>query len=107
MKDWRYIVRICNIDVSNLTKDASSSSADIIDLMTQSLELVPSLQGVRPVFYCNRTIKSFLRRQTVNKVASSTLTMDMVGGKKVQFFDTVPVKRCDAILNTESAITFA
>jgi hypothetical protein len=104
VRDWRYIVRAANIDVTNLTKDASGSSADIIDLMTQMLEQIHTLNGVRPVFYCNRTIKSILRRQTVNKVAQSTLSMDTVGGKKVQFFDEVPVKRCDAILNTEATV---
>lgn len=104
VRDWRYVVRIPNIDVSELKKDASSNSADIIDLMTQALEQIHSLNGVRPVFYCNRTIKSYLRRQTVNKVASSTLAMDRVGGKMVQFFDEVPVKRCDAILNTEATV---
>lgn len=102
--DWRYIVRIANIDVSELTKDASSG-ADIIDLMTQALELVQSLSMGRPAFYCNRTVKSYLRRQMVAKVKSSTLMMDQVGGKHVMTFDGVPVRRCDSITNTEAAVS--
>jgi hypothetical protein len=58
----------------------------------------------RPVFYCNRTVRSFLRRQIMNKVASSTLTMEQVAGKHVTMFDGIPVRRCDAITNTESGI---
>jgi hypothetical protein len=104
VRDWRYVVRIPNIEVSDLTKNAASGD-DLIDLMAQALELLPSLKMGRPVFYCNRTIKSFLRRQIANKVASSTLTMDQVAGKHVLTFDGVPVKRCDAILNTETAIS--
>lgn len=104
VRDWRYIVRIANIDVTALTKNAGSG-ADLIDLMTQALELVPNLGMGRPAFYCNRTVRSFLRRQIVNKVAGSTLTMDTVAGKKVVMFDTVPVRRTDAILSTETAVS--
>jgi len=103
VRDWRYVVRIANIDVSDLTKNASSG-ADLIDLMVQALEIVPSLSIGTPVFYCNKTIKSFLRRQVINK-NNVNLSLDSVAGKKILSFDGVPVKRCDQILNTESAIS--
>ncbi|MFU1966163.1 major capsid protein, partial [Bordetella bronchiseptica] len=35
LRDWRYVVRIANVDVSELTKNASAG-ADLIDLMTQA-----------------------------------------------------------------------
>lgn len=101
--DWRYVVRICNVDVSDLTKNASAG-ADLIDLMTQAQELIHSLTGVQPAYYCNRTVRSFLRRQTVNKVASSTLMYDEVDGKPALMFGEVPVRRVDAILNTEARV---
>ncbi|MFU5758695.1 major capsid protein [Pseudomonas aeruginosa] len=103
VKDWRYIVRIANIDASTLTKNAASG-ADIIDLMTQALELIQGLTGVTPVFYVSRRIRSFLRRQTVNKVAASTLTYENVAGKPALMFGEVPVRRVDAILNTEARV---
>lgn len=101
--DWRYVVRICNIDVSDLTKNASAG-ADLIDLMTQAQELIHSLTGVNPAYYVNRTIRSFLRRQTVNKVASSTLMYDEVDGKPALMFGEVPVRRVDALLNSEARV---
>lgn len=101
--DWRYVVRICNIDVSGLTKNASAG-ADLIDLMTQAQEIIHSLTGVKPAYYANRTIRSFLRRQTVNKVASSTLMYDEVDGKPALMFGEVPVRRVDALLNTEARV---
>lgn len=104
VRDWRYVVRIANIDVSQLTKNAATGS-DLIDCLAQAVELIPSLGMCRPVFYGSRTIKSFLRRQIANKVASSTLTMDQVAGKHVMTFDGIPFKRCDAILNTETTIS--
>lgn len=103
LRDWRYVVRICNIDVSNLTKNAASGS-DLINLMVKACELIPNMNGVNPVFYCNRTVRSFLRQQIMNK-SNMYLTHETVEGKKVTVFDNVPVRRCDSILNTEATIS--
>lgn len=103
LRDWRYVVRIANVDVSDLTKNAASG-ADLIDLMTQALELVPNIGMGRPAFYMPRKIRSFLRRQITNKVAASTLTMEEVAGKKVVTFDGVPCRRTDALLLTEARV---
>ena len=72
--------------------------------MTIALEKIHSLTGVTPAFYCNRTIRSFLRRQTVNKVASGTLEYDEVAGKKILTFGEVPVRRIDALVNNEARV---
>lgn len=103
VKDWRYVVRI-NYDQEDLTKDAASGP-DLPDLMAQALELVPSLQMGRPAFYMNRRARSFLRRQIASAVKNSTLTMDTVGGKRVMFFDEVPVRRVDSLTNAESGVS--
>lgn len=102
VRDWRYVVRI-NIDQEDLVKNAASGP-DLVDLLTQATELIPSLSMGRPAFYANRTVRSFLRRQIANKVAASTLTMEQVGGKHVTMFDGIPFRRCDAITNTEAGI---
>jgi hypothetical protein len=104
VRDWRYVVRIANIDVSDMTKNAASG-ADLIDLLTQALEMVQDLNAGRPAIYCARTVKSFLRRQIANKVASGTLTMDTVMGRHVMTFDGVPVRRCDGITLTEAVVS--
>ncbi|HEV8474590.1 MAG TPA: hypothetical protein VGR82_17565 [Methylomirabilota bacterium] len=103
VRDWRYVVRVANIDLSDLTK-TGATGADLIDLMTQALELVQSLNMGKPAFYANRTVKSFLRRQITNKVASSTLQMEQVAGKHVMTFDGVPVRRCDGLVNNEALV---
>lgn len=104
VRDWRYVVRIYNVDISTLTKTGTSGT-DLTDMMAQACELIPSLSMCRPVFYANRTVKSFLRRQIASKVASSTLTMDQVGGKHVMTFDGIPVKRCDAIISQAALVS--
>lgn len=103
LRDWRYVVRIANIDVSDLTKNAASG-ADLIDLMIQALEIIPNMSMGRPVFYCSRTVRSFLRRQILNK-NNVNLTFETVAGKKVLSFDGVPVRKTDALLETEAAIS--
>ena len=102
VRDWRYIVRV-QYDQEDLTKDAKTGP-DLIDLMSDALERVPSLTMGRPVFYANRKALSFLRRQIANKVTNSTLTMETVAGKKVTHFDGIPVRRVDQLTNSEAAV---
>ena len=104
LRDWRYVVRIPNIDVSELTKDASGSSAELVDLMVQAVEKLPNVNLGRCVFYGNRTISSILRRQITN-TSNVRLSMDEVAGKRVMSFDGIPFRRNDAILNTEAAVS--
>ena len=103
LRDWRYVARVANIDVSDLTKNASAG-ADLIDLMTQAIEVIPNLGMGRPVFYLPRKLRSFLRRQITNKVAASTLSMENVAGKQVLSFDGIPCRRTDALLLTEARV---
>lgn len=101
LKNWKSVVRIANIDVSDLTKDGSGSSADLIDLMVQAVE---QRRGAGKVaFYCNRTIRSYLRRQISNK-SNVNLSLGEVAGKKAILFDEYPIRLCEALLNTEARV---
>lgn len=102
VRDWRYVVRIANIDVPALTKNAATG-ADLIDFVVQGIELLPNLRMGKCVMYVNRTIRSFLRRQIANK-SNVWLNMEEVAGKKVLTFDGIPVKRVDAISNAEARV---
>ncbi len=104
VRDWRYVVRICNIDQSALTGDKTGSSADITDLMAQAIELLPNASSGRPAFYMNRALRSTLRRQIAN-TTNVQLSMDQVGGKHVMSFDGIPVRRCDMLTSTEATIS--
>jgi len=103
VRDWRYAVRIANIEKSALTKDASSG-ADLPDLMFQAMRKVPNLGFGRPAFYMSRDMATFLGRQTINLTKNSTLTAEMVGGKLVERFHGIPVRRCDALSADEALI---
>jgi hypothetical protein len=103
LRDWRYVVRIPNIDISDLTADASAG-AELVDLMVQAIEKVPNLGLGRAVFYGNRTISSYLRRQITN-TNNVRISMDEVAGKRVLNFDGIPFRRNDAITNAETLIS--
>ena len=102
VRDWRYAVRIANIDVTALTKDFSAG-ADLIDLMIQAEERIPMMSMGRACWAANRTVRSFLRRQMLNQ-KNVRLTEENLSGKRVTMFDGIPVCRCDALLNTEATV---
>jgi hypothetical protein len=102
VRDWRYIVRIANIDVSDLT--TVSNTKKLIDWMIQAAERIPSFGAGRAAFYCNRNIREKLRLGILEKVASN-LTFETVAGKRVLMFDEIPVVRTDALLNTEAVVS--
>ena len=71
--------------------------------MVQAMEIPPTASDIRWSFYCNRTVRSFLRRQITNK-SNVWLSMGEVAGRKVVQFDGIPVRRTDALLGNESRV---
>lgn len=105
LRDWRYVVRICNIDVSNLVAN-SGSQADLPNFMIKAIYRLPELQSVKPVFYMNRTVMEFLDIQRrANVSAGGGLTFDNVDGKRIGHFRGIPLKTCDAITEAEATVS--
>jgi hypothetical protein len=103
LRDWRYVVRIANIDKSLLIKDMSTG-ADIQDLMIQAIEKIPSLNAGRAAFYMSRGLRSMMSRQAIQMVKNSTLTMEEAQGKRVVTFQGIPIRRTDAISADEARV---
>jgi hypothetical protein len=101
IRDWRYFVRIANIDVSELTTLANTKN--LITWMIQASERIPQLGKGRACFYMNRTLREKLRLGILEKV-STNLTWETVEGKRVMTFDDIPVRRTDALINTETRV---
>lgn len=105
LKDWRYVARICNIDVSDLV-GLSSSSANLTKYMTKATYLIPNLNAGKAVFYMNRETAyclDYLRRQDV--ITGGGLTFDNVDGKRMMRFRGIPIRVCDALVTETSAIS--
>lgn len=102
--DWRYGVRIANIDVSNLV--GKSSAADLQELMIKALYRIPNNgMGAKLKFYMNSTCQEFLDiqgRDTV--IAGGGITFQNVDGVRKLSFRGVPIGRCDALLESEAAV---
>jgi len=106
VRDWRYVVRICNIDVSDLLTagETSDSSANLINLMIKAVNKVPNVRMGRAAWYCNKEVKTALEIKAMNKTNAQLTIQDLQNGLTVTRFLGIPVRRCDAILNTEAAI---
>lgn len=102
VKDWRFVVRIANIDPTLITRTAASGPI-LEDLMIQAQEQIESLTGVRAVFYVPRLIQTWFRRQLVaNK--GTYLTQEEYGGRKVLSFNGTPIRRTDALNVNEAQV---
>lgn len=110
VRDWRYVVRIANIDLDTLKKDPDAAAAkgeepgaDLIDLMTDAIERLPNERKGRLAFYCNRQISTFLRKQR-RYAKNVNITQEEVAGRKVTAFDGVPIRRVDALTVGEAQV---
>ena len=107
VQDYRYVVRIANIDRSLLGADPTVTGytgAVLEDLMFEALELLPSLENCRPVFYMDRTILTKLRQQLPKMTKGSTLMMADHGGRRVSEFQGVPIQRMDQMRVDEARV---
>lgn len=102
VKDWRYAVRIANIDLTALTLDAATGP-NLQDLMIQAAELIESTEGVRAAFYMPRAIRSYMRRQLVEK-KNAFLSLSENGKKSTLMFDEIPIRRTDALNVSEAEV---
>lgn len=101
--DWRYIVRIGSIDVSALVADGAGSSVKIIEYMLKAVHRLPSLSGIRPAFYMNRTVAQMLDIQSMNK-ANVYLQPAAPEGTQPMRFRGIPIRTVDAIAENEALV---
>ena len=113
VKDWRYVVRICNIEPSLLLAQsggqASTASTALIKLMARALYRVPNMSMGKACFYMNRTVHSGLsimaldKSQYVLKVNEGLSQFGMPNSWLS--FQGVPIRKVDSLINTESQVS--
>jgi hypothetical protein len=116
-RDWRYAVRISNIDITQLT---GVNAANLINLLVRGLYRLPTAPtGAttiqtsdtpevranmgRTVIYCNRVIRTYLDLQAMNKT-NVLLRIEEFDGKPITTFRSIPIRTCDAVLNNEARV---
>jgi len=112
VKDWREVVRIANIDVSDLvakaTTQATTAATAIHKLMSRSIDHLPNGPGDKAAFYVNRTVASHLRIMAMD-VSNGAVTIEPAVN---QFGMTIhelrylgiPVRLVDRIINAEAVV---
>lgn len=69
--DWRYAVRIANVDISDLLASTgsqlSTASTVLIKLMVKAMARIPFMGKGKAVFYANRTVKEMLSIQALDR----------------------------------------
>lgn len=118
VRDWRYAVRIANIDVSDLVgqtgTQAATASTAIMKLMVRAMSRIPAMGMGRPVFYANRTVKEFLGVAALDKSNAAlaigpainqfgAVAPGSVNNGTTSFLG-VPVRTVDRILSTEARV---
>lgn len=118
VRDWRYLVRIANIDVTLLS---GGSAANLINALIRAVHRLPTApvgasteqtsdapdQGAmsmgQTVIYANRSIRTYLDIQATNKT-NVLLKMQEWHGETITTFRGIPIRTCDQLLNTEARL---
>lgn len=114
VRDWRYVVRVCNIDTSVLApangstlgtnnQPTLSGKADLITHMQRAMRLIPNLGMGRPVWYMNRAAASAIDIQAANR-PNLLRSVEDVMGKRYDTFQGIPMRISDQLLSTEAAV---
>lgn len=107
LRDWRFVVRIANIDVSDLKAQtgtqAPTAGTALIKLMMRALDLIPSPGLGRMAFYANRTVSSYLNVAAMDRT-QNVLAIEAGQNQFRRSFLGTPMRRVDQILNTEARV---
>jgi hypothetical protein len=117
LRDWRYVVRVANIDVTQLT---GVSAANLINLIVRGLYRLPTAPSMatavqtsdspavranmgRVTINCNRIVRTYLDLQAMNKT-NVLLRLEEFDGKVITTFRGIAVRTSDALLNNEARV---
>lgn len=104
VEDFRQIVRVANIDTSALTADASAG-ADIVESAIKAYHNLREPMAGRLVWYCNKTVGTYLHLQARAATLGGSITTENVGGKPVTMLCGAPVFETDSITSAEAVIS--
>ena len=106
VKDWRYVSRIANIDVSNM----EAGSVALFDFLRKAYYRLQSrrVPGGSLAIYCNRDVMEALDALSTNAGASDSfirLKPMEIQGHEVLTYRGIPIRETDSLINTEARVT--
>jgi hypothetical protein len=119
VKDWRYVVRIANIDTVDLAAvsgtQATTAATFLPRLMIKALARIPNRGMANCAFYANRSVKEMLgimameKNQSVLSIQAAAQEFGSIAPGSVEQgglrFLGVPIRTVDRIDNTEATLT--
>jgi hypothetical protein len=112
VRDWRQVARIANIDVS----DMQAGTVDIYKWMRKAFWKIRRFQamGGKMAIYCNSDVLEALDAQSTPTMSSNIpsnstgsrvfLRREEQDGVEVLTYRGIPIRQCDALLNTETRV---
>lgn len=106
VKDWRYVVRIANIDVSAI----KAGTIDLYGFMRNAYYKLQSrrIPGGKLAIYLNTDVLEALDQLAGNAGSSDNfvrLTRKEVEGEEILSYRGIPLRECDAIVNDEELVS--
>lgn len=98
VRDWRCVVRIANIDVSDM------SMANLQQLTIKAKNLIPQSKRKRLVWYANEAALTGLELEAMSGNNTQFRYGEYLGSSNVLMIHGLPVRACDAIRTDEDAL---
>ncbi len=101
VRNWQCAARACNIDISDLIA-RGNAAPKLIQILIRLIHRVK--RRGKLCLYMNRTVAQELDIQRYDKVAAAGMRYDEVDGKLMYSFRGIPIRICDALIETEAAV---
>ncbi len=113
VKDWRYVIRIPNIDVSDWIgvtgSQASTAATNLLKLMVRAIARIPNFAMGRAAFYTNRSIQEGLMIQAMEKSANALGIVQALNqfGQNINElrFQGIPIRKVDQLGIAETLVS--
>lgn len=105
--DWRYAVRVANIDISALLAKTGTGNTDLVEAMIKAYHRIPFPETVRLGFYMNRTVYQMLNIQRRDDALGGTgISMQDVDGRLTPVFNysQTPIRIVDQLTVAETSL---
>lgn len=105
VRDWRSVVRIANIDTTKLGLSYGESGfVDLQKLTIMAKNMMPEMMRSKAIWYCNQDVMTALEMQAIDPKGVHLTYGEFFDSKGVPILHGRPVRQCDAIISTESAL---
>lgn len=121
VEDWRWVSRICNLDVTSAGLGGTSPFDIFANGMSKQLLRMPKMARsvsaitktdakseaglvVRPAFYTNRTVRGFMDIQIIRD-KNVLIGMHDFAGMPAETYRTIPIRVMDVMTSSETVVS--